>query len=113
MAEINVYQQYFEAIGEFNGRKRHAANVILYMSSCDGEIRYDVQISFFPHDNPEDFAVSYDACFTKTIYSGKGRRSKKREAEFLKDIRDVATSLATENGASIEWDKPLCEARMG
>ena len=113
MAEINIYQQYFEACGTFNGRERHAVNIILKSDSSEGIIRYDILVSFFPHDDPEDFAVSYDACFTKTIYSGKGRRSKKREAEFMKDIRDMATSLATENGASIDWDKPLCEARMG
>lgn len=113
MAEINVYQQYFEACGEFNGRARHAVNIILKSASSAGMISYDVLVSFFPHDDPGDFAISYDACFIKTIYKGKGRRSKKREAEFLKSIRDAATELATEHGASIAWDKPLCEARMG
>lgn len=113
MAEINVYQQYFEACGEFNGRLRHAVNIILKSDSSEGIIRYDILVSFFPHDDPEDFTISYDACFIKTIYTGKGRRSKKREAEFLKDIRNTATALAAEHGASIAWDKPLCDARMG
>ena len=113
MAEINVFQQYFEAFGEFNGRIRHAANILLKSDSSNENIRYDVMLIFFPHDAPDDFAVSYDACFTKTVYSGKGRRSKKRETELLKDIREVAISIATDNGASIMWDKPLTEPRMG
>ena len=113
MAEIDVYQQYFEASGEFNGRTRHAVNVILKSTSCAGEISYDVLISFFPHDDPEDFAVSYDACFIKTLYSGKGRRSKKRETDLLKNIRAEAAALALKNGATINWDKPLTEARIG
>ena len=112
MAEINVYQQYFEASGEFNGRVRHAVNVILKSTSRAGEISYDVLISFFPHDDPEDFAVSYDACFIKTLYSGKGRRSKKREASLLDDVQSVATEMASKNGAIIYWDKPLTDARI-
>ena len=72
MAVINVYEQYFEAKGTFNGRKRHGALAALVSDSSAGQIRYYISVSFFPHDSADDFAVSYDACFEKTLFEGKG-----------------------------------------
>ncbi len=61
MATVNVYEQYFEAAGTFNGVDRHAALVMLISDSAEGNICYKAAVSFFPHNDPEDFAVSYDA----------------------------------------------------
>ena len=113
MATVNVYEQYFEASGVFNGVERRAASVMLISDSEAGSIRYEVAVSFFPHHAPDDFAVSYDAYFSKVVYEAKGRRSKKREAELMETLRDAADALAAEQNAAIDWDKPLIEARRG
>ena len=113
MATVNVYEQYFEASGVFNGVERRAASVMLISDSEAGSIRYEVAVSFFPHHTPDDFAVSYDAYFCKVVYEAKGRRSKKREAELMETLRDAADALAAEQNAAIDWDKPLIEARRG
>ncbi|MBQ1693776.1 MAG: hypothetical protein II019_05935, partial [Bacteroidales bacterium] len=78
-----------------------------------GMISYKVAVSFFPHRDPEDFAVSYDAYFEKEIFNAQGRRSKKREAAFLDSLRSEIDALAAEHGASVDWEHPLNEARMG
>ena len=79
--------------------------------SHDKRIRYDVVLSFFPHEDAEDYRITYDACFERTVYEASGRRSKKREAEFLDSFRETADFIAAENGAKVFWDKPLNEAR--
>ena len=68
---------------------------------------------FFPYRDPEDFVISYDACSSKEIFAAKGRRSKKREEAFLKDLPEYADALATELEGIIFWDKPLREAVRG
>ena len=113
MSTINVYEQYFEAEYTFNGVERHAVNVMLISHSGAGEIIYELAISFFPHTTPDDYAISYDACFGKILYSAKGRRSKKREAELMQDLQAEANALAMEHHALIDWERPLIEARMG
>jgi hypothetical protein len=113
MAEINVYQQYFSASCTFNGVPRHAASVLLISTSEEGRIRYEVAVSFFPHNDAEDFAVSYDAYFSKVLYDAPGRRSKKREAQLLETLQDEADALATAADATIFWDRPLGTARRG
>ena len=113
MAEINVYQQYFLAKCTFNGVPRHAASVILISTSEAGRIQYTIAVSFFPHNDEEDFAVSYDAYFSKQLYDAPGRRSRKRETQLLETLRDEADSLSSEAGGVIYWDKPLREARFG
>jgi hypothetical protein len=82
MATINVYEQYFEADAMANGVKRRGAKGLLISDSEAGEIRYEAAVSFFSHADEEDFAVSYDAYFTKEIYSGKGgaQRSVRRSS---------------------------------
>ena len=125
MAELNVFEQYYEAEMTANGRKRHAALVMLTAVSEDGNIRYMASASFFPYDDPEDFGVSYDAYFTKVLYEAAGRRSKKREKALLEDFRAVIDELTekpenseyyTDNGTEwtggkVFWDRPLREAR--
>ena len=113
MSVINVYEQYFGAEGSFNGVERNGALVMLISDSEAGNIRYEVAVSFFPHRDESDFAVSYDAYFSKEIFSSKGRRSKKREKEFLETFRDEIDSLSAENGAKVLWNRPLRDARVG
>ncbi|MBQ6053081.1 MAG: hypothetical protein IJL30_07370 [Clostridia bacterium] len=109
----DVYAQYFAAEMTFNGVKRRAASVKLTSDSEAGNIRYTVSVSFFPYTSEDDFAVSYDAYFEKEIFSATGRRSKKREEKFLKDLRDVIDSLAGEAGGKVFWERPLREERRG
>lgn len=110
MKTVNVYKQYFKGDCTFNGRKRHAAQVTFIAESDSGNITYSVSVSFFPHDTDDDFAVSYYAEKSVTLYSGKGRRSKKREQELMKELRETADSAADELGGKIMWDKPLRDA---
>ena len=74
-------------------------------------IRYEVTVSFFPHKDDTDFAVSYDAYASKTVYEGKGRRSKKREQALMEDFRSTADELAASMDGIIFWDEPLIDAR--
>ena len=90
---IDVYERYYKAECEFNGVKRRAAVVKLTSDSEAGNIRYTVSVSFFPHEDDEDFAVSYDAYSEVVIFDGKGRRSKKREAAFLEALTDRAFTI--------------------
>ena len=113
MKVIDVYKQYFEADAEFSGVKRHGVSVTLTATSDEGTIKYDVGISFFPHNDPDDFGISYDAYFEKNIYIAKGRRSKKKEKAFLDELRNHADELAESADGKIFWDKPLIEARLG
>jgi hypothetical protein len=113
MAVINIYEQYFEAYGSYNGTDRHAALVMLIADSEQGNICYKAAITLFPHNDPEDFAVSYDAFFEEILYDAKGRRSKKREKTMLDQLQDTIGQLAEKNGAVIYFDRPLREARLG
>ena len=113
MATINVYEQYFNAKAKFNGVARKAALVTLVSDSSAGMIRYTAGVTFFPHKNEEDYAVSYDAYFEKVLYEGKGRRSKKREQQLLAEFRDHIDELAREAGGVVFWDQPLREAKFG
>ena len=110
---IDVYTQYFAAELKYNGVERRGALVKLASDSEDGQIRYMASASFFPHVDEEDYAVSYDAYFDKELYQAKGRRSKKREAEMLKNIHDVIDQLAEAENGKVFWDQPLREARRG
>ncbi len=111
--EVNVYSQYFRASATFGGVQRRGALVLLVCDSGAGMISYKAAVSFFPHRDSEDFAVSYDAYFEKVLYSAPGRRSRKREAALLTSLRGDIDALASHNGATVEWDNPLSEARMG
>ncbi len=113
MKVINVYEQYFAAEGEFNGVPRKGALVMLISTSDSGTIQYEAAVSFFPHQDEEDFAVSYDAYFSRELYSAAGRRSKKREQQLMERFREEIDVLAEENGGKVLWEKPLREARLG
>lgn len=113
MKVINVYEQYFEAALTFNDVPRRAALVMLISTSEEGSIRYEAAVSFFPHEDEADYAISYDAYFSKELYFAKGRRSKKREEALLADFRVQIDALAAEAGGEVFWEKPLREARRG
>lgn len=113
MANIDIYKQYFSAECVFNGVARHGALVWLNAESESGNIRYEVGVTFFPHNDPEDFAVSYDACATKELFNAKGRRSTKRDAHYLLQVRTAADELAASLNGTIHWDQPLNEAQFG
>lgn len=110
---LNVYEQYFAADMVANGVPRHAALVMLIADSEAGNIRYEAAITFFPHNDEEDFGVSYDAYFSCVLYENKGRRSKKREQQLFEEFRDHIDELAHEAGGVVHWDQPLREAKLG
>ncbi len=115
MKTIDVFACYYEACATVNGRDRHAAVVKLTATSDAGEITYEYSVSFFPYDDPEDFAISYDACESETVFQGKGRRTKKRDAQYLETetLRAHADALAARLDGTIDWEKPLIQARFG
>ena len=113
MSTIDIYKQYFSAECTFDGVERRAAAVWLTAENNNGMIRYEVGTTFFPHRNAEDFAVSYDACLLKELFRTQGRRSKKRDALYLAQVRTVADELATALNGTIHWDKPLRDAQYG
>lgn len=113
MKVINVYEQYFAAQCTFHGVERRGVRVLLVAASEDGTVRYEESVSFFPHVDEEDFAVSSDAYAARELYFAKGRRSRKREAELMDGLRACADALAASLGGSIDWEKPLRDARYG
>jgi hypothetical protein len=110
---VNVFERYYAAEADFSGVPRHGALVMLIATSEEGHIRYEAAVSFFPHRDEEDFAVSYDAYFSKVLYEAKGRRSKKREETLLQEFQHYIDELAQEAEGIVYWDKPLREARRG
>ncbi len=113
MKVINVYDRYYRGSCEFNGVERRGVRVLLIATSEEGTIRYEAAVSFFPHRDEEDFAVSYDAYASQELYHAKGRRSKKREEGLLEALPGCADELAASLGGTIDWDAPLGEARLG
>ncbi len=115
MKVIDVFECYYEATCTFNERDRHAAVVKLTATSDAGQITYEYSVNFFPHDDEEDFAISYDAYVSEIAYEGKGRRTKKRDAQYLETetLREHADALAAELGGTINWDEPLITPRLG
>ena len=110
---INVFEQYLEAEAVFNEVERRAALVMLISDSEQGHITYKAAVTFFPHRDKEDFAVSYDAYEEEVLFDGKGRRSKKREEKLLVGFNEVIDALAEKIGGQVFWDKPLSPARRG
>ena len=110
---INVFEQYLEAEAVVNEVERRGALVMLISDSEKGQITYTAAVTFFPHRDEEDFAVSYDAYQEEVLYSGKGRRSKKREEKMLLGFNEVIDRLAENVGGKVFWDKPLGPERRG
>ena len=110
---IDVYKQYFSASCTYNEVERHGAVVWLNVESECGNVRDEVGVSFFPHIDEEDFAISYDACGSKELISTKGRRSKKRDEQYLSELQGAVDEIAASLGGKVHWDKPLREAQYG
>ena len=106
MANIDIYKQYFEADCVYNNVERKGVVVWLNAES-------EVGVSFFPHRDKEDFGISYDACLQKELVKTQGRRSKKRDAEYLSQVQNIANQLAESLNAKIFWKKPLTQAQYG
>lgn len=111
MKNVDIYKQYFSAECTFNGVERHGAAVWLNAESDSGMIRYEVGVSFFPHQNAEDFAISYDACALKELIRTQGRRSKKKDEQCLDQMQAAANEIADSLKGTIHWDEPLMEAQ--
>lgn len=58
-----------------------------------------MQITFFPHEDAEDYRITYDACAEEVLYEAAGRRSGKRERMLLEKLREYADVLAAKLGA--------------
>lgn len=110
---LNIYEQYFSANLLFNGVPRHAAKVMLICNSEAGNVQYEAAVTFFPHNDEEDYAVSYDAYFSKVLFEAKGRRSKKREQQLYSELCGHIDELALEARGEVFWDQPLREAKFG
>lgn len=115
MKVISVYEQYFGAKYMFeDGEDRieyKGVVVSLVATSDNGHISYEVKLTFFPYQTPDDFVIPFMATNTKIIYDAKGRRSKKREAVLLEEFRAHADELAAQIDGIIYWDKPLIPAK--
>lgn len=110
---INVYERYYKADAVFSDVQRRGALVMLISDSEAGTITYKAAVTFFPHRDEEDYAVSYDAYFEKELFSGKGRRSKKKEALYLEQLPEIIDRMAGEQKACVIWSEPLSEERRG
>ncbi|MBR5767719.1 MAG: hypothetical protein IKX86_03470 [Clostridia bacterium] len=113
MKVIDVFKQYFEAECVFGGVLRRGASVCLTATSEEGNIRYEVSVSFFPHEDETDFRIPGDAFASVCLHDARGRRSRKKESAYLADIRDIADAVSAGIGGAVFWDKPLIEARYG
>ena len=109
--KVNAYEQYFAAECVANGIIRHAALVMLTVTSEGGQVRYHAAVTFFPHIDEYDFAVSYDAYYEDVLYEAPGRRSKKRETLLMETLREDVDVLSKRANATIHWDRPLRPAR--
>lgn len=110
---VNVYEQYFAAECVANGIIRHAALVMLTVTSEAGQVSYRAAVTFFPHIDENDFAVSYDAYYEDVLYEAPGRRSRKREALLLETLEEDIDVLCKRANAVIYWNTPLRPARRG
>ena len=113
MKVVDVYRQYFAARCIYSGVGRRAAAVTLTAESDAGTIRYVAAVSFFPHTDEEDYAVSYDAAAETELYSAPGRRAKKREQALLETLRGHIDALAASLDGEVFWDEPLRDAQYG
>ena len=110
---VDVYSQFFRADCIFHEVPRRAVIVNFTCESGGGEVCYTVSVSFFPHRDEEDYAVSYDAYAEKEVFRKSGRRSKKQEAALMESLQAEADALAATLSGKIFWDQPLREAQMG
>ncbi|MBR5372092.1 MAG: hypothetical protein IK130_07740 [Oscillospiraceae bacterium] len=107
MDALNLYQEYFAAECTLNEIPRRAVRVMLTAESGGGQICYKAAVNFFRHEDAEDFCIQCDGYFEQVLYQAKGRRSKKREAEYLSHIREYADALASAQNGRILWEQTI------
>lgn len=107
MYSIDVYSQYFEAELNIYDMTRRGALVKLIATGEEGMIKYEAFVTFFIHEDDEDYRVAYDVCEAEELFYKKGRRSKKREAELMEQVRPAVDRIAQKLGGTVFWDKPL------
>ena len=112
---IDVYSQYFNAHCIYEGKQRNAALVKLtVLKDIEGILSYEVNISFMPYEDEEDFRVPTDAYYSKVIASGSKRRNKNNEKKYIDNIKEEIDSLIKDvDEAVVYWDRPLRQARLG
>lgn len=103
----DIFEAYYSASCLFNGVRRRAVSVKLTSDSGKGFLTYIASVSFFPHLEADDYAVSYDAYAERILFEGIGRRSKKRDAEYLEMLHTVCDELAESLEGTIDWNSPL------
>ena len=111
MNDINIWKQYFKAECTASGIPRKGAAVVLTAASAEGQIRYTLTVTFFPHEDAEDFRITYDAAAEEVLYEARGRRSKKREQTLTESLQANADRLADSLNGKIFWDEPLIPLR--
>ena len=111
--DLCVYEQYFAARHPGNGTPRRAARAALTVSTGEGRVRYAAELSFFPHEDAEDYRISWDLFSSRVLFEAAGRRSRKREEALLGQLRGVLEELAAESGGEVFWNEPLIPARRG
>ena len=83
--------------------QRKGALVALISDSEAGAITYKAAVTFFPHRDEEDFAVSYDAYFEKELYT-----LALSEAETFESVTDDC-SLIENMGGEVQIVEGSCE----
>ena len=109
MTVTDIYKQYFGGSCMANEVQRRAAAVSVTSVYDEGVISYELLVTFFPHEDEEDYRITCDCAISRTLFSGKGRRSRKREQLILETMREEADILASEIDGEIYWDRPLTE----
>ncbi|MBQ7990033.1 MAG: hypothetical protein IJ251_03155 [Oscillospiraceae bacterium] len=107
MTITDVYKSFFTGRCTANGIIRRGAAVIVTSVYDEGRISYELLVNFFPHENDRDMRMTSDCAAAKTIFAGKGRRSKKREKMIFETLREEADSLAAGLEGQIFWDSPI------
>ncbi len=113
MKVINVYSRYYAAECLWDECVYHGVMVNLEYGYEPGYSTYSVHVVFFPHEDKEDYAITYDCHAYSILLEGKGRRTRKKEPALLEEMRKTADMLADHLEGTIFWERPLREARLG
>lgn len=108
---VDIFSQYFRSECGVGENARNGALVSLTADSENGSVCYTASVAFFAHKSADDFSVNYDVFESAVLYNSKGRRSKKREAEFMKNLPSIIDELAQKRNGRIFWNEPLRAAR--
>ena len=96
---MGCYEREQAAIAAGTGKRGDAARA--YFAELDAKT------------SEEASCLTHRPDYAKTLFEGKGRRSKKREAKLLETLREEIDALAETASGKVFWDKPLREERRG